>query len=124
MSISIQVGVSKIYSSWRRLHRGGGADNNDFLAEWTDAENCSELCFYGMRFDGLTDFWYDTPPYNGDTDPYYLKCTQGTAATPANGLRIQTASQLNTWDIDPLVPQMNVTDWLACMRMVFSLVSN
>ncbi len=105
------------------LRRGGGADGNDPLRFFTAAVNCTQLCYYGMRFDGMDDYWYEVPPYDGLRDPYYLKCLVGASATPNNGLRMQTPSQTDTNQLDPLVPQMNITDWLACMRIhLFTLL--
>ncbi len=111
-----QVGVTLLYAGVNRiLNRGGGPDNNDQLRYWTVAENCTELCYWGMMFGGEGNEWYQLPR-PGVHDPHYLKCFLGPLAAPPNGLRIQTASQLNTFNIDPLVPQMNITDIAACLR--------
>ncbi len=98
------------------LHRGGGADVRDFLSYLLAAENCSELCYYGMMFGGLGNYWYNLPDYSG-YNPHYLKCIEASAAAPLNGLRLQLASQFNTLDLDPTITQMNVTDWRACLRV-------
>ncbi len=117
-----KVGVSKITPGvYRRLHRAGGADDADLLRFWTGAENCSELCFYGMRYEGLDNYWWQNPAFDGYGDPHYLKCFDAATSTPLNGLRIQHASQLDTYEIDPLVPKMNITDWQSCMRMSISI---
>ena len=105
-------------NTWRRVQRGGGADVRDDLAKIQEAENCSELCNFGMMWGGLGYSWYQVPVPNGNYDPYYLKCMEGSAAGPLNGLRLQHASQFNTFDLDPAVPQMNVTDTKACLGML------
>lgn len=71
-----------------------------------------------MNYGGLGYEWYSLPIYSG-WDPHYLKCIEGTTSscTPLNGLRIQHVSQMGTVNIDPLLPQMNITDWRSCMRM-------
>ena len=113
----MQVGVALVDSQNRRLvQRGGGADIRDSMASWIGAENCSELCYYGMMFGGLGDYWFSLPMYTG-ADPYYLKCIEASAGAPLNGLRLQHASQVNTVNLDPEVPMMNITDWKACLRM-------
>ncbi len=83
------------------------------------AENCSELCYFGMMWGGLGNYWYDLPDYTGLYTPYYMKCIEASAAAPLNGLRLQHASQFNTLNLDPAVPQMNITDWKTCLRMLF-----
>ena len=70
-----------------------------------------------MMFGGLGNNWYDLPVYNGYNTAHYLKCFDASTAAPLNGLRLQHASQFNTNNLDPAVPQMNVTDWRACLRM-------
>ena len=110
------MGVSNIYSSSRTLVRGGGADNIEGHKVWSAADNCTEMCFYLMRFGGFALWWYEAPN-PGVRDPHYAKCFDASSSAPLNGLRIQTASQLNTMDLDPLLPQMNVTDWLSCLCM-------
>ena len=118
----MQVGVSLVRpDSTRTLDRGGGADIRDSLSYWLAAENCTELCSYGMMFGGLYYSWYQLPIYNGYGIPQYLKCTAASAAAPLNGLRLQHASQFNTMNLDPTVPQMNVTDWSACLCMSFEV---
>ena len=104
-------------SNERYDHRGGGADIRDSISEWLAAENCSELCYLGMMFGGLGHFWYDLPNNDSIYDAHYLKCIEASAAVPLNGLRLQLASQFSTLSIDPTIPQMNVTDWRACLRM-------
>ena len=99
-------------------HRGGGADVRDHLANLLAAENCTELCYMGMMFGGFNYWWYSLPQYTG-YNPKYLKCIEASAAAPLNGLRLQHASQFNTLNLDPAVPKMNVTDWKACMRILF-----
>ncbi len=118
----MQLGVALVSpSSYRRVQRGGGADIRDDLSVLHAAENCSEICYYGMMFGGLGGtWWYDLPNYNGYQNPHYLKCTEASAAAPLNGLRLQHASQFNTISLDPTVPKMNVTDWKACLRMKFN----
>ena len=115
----MQVGVSLVTPSNKRLAaRGGGADISDALSEWLAAENCTELCELGMMTGGLGSWWYSLPYFSG-YDSHYLKCIEESAAAPLNGLRLQHASQFNTVNLDPTVPQMNVTDWKACLRMGF-----
>ena len=116
----MQVGVSIVQpDNTRLLPRGGGADIRDSISIWLAAENCTELCYFGMMFGGVGRFWYELPVYTGYYTPYYLKCIEASGAAPLNGLRIQRASQFNTLDIVPTIPQMNVTDWKACLRMLF-----
>ena len=118
----MQVGVSLVRPDTTRvIDRGGGADIRDSLSYLLAAENCSQLCYFGMMFGGLWHRWYQLPLYDGYGIPQYLKCTETSAAEPLNGLRLQLASQFNTLDLDPTVPQMNVTDWRACLRMSFEL---
>ncbi len=94
--IVMQVGVSIVRADClcRRLHRGGGGNSNDWLRLITAAENCTELCFYGMKFDGFEINWYDGQ-YTG-YDPFYLKCFEASSVIPLNGLRLQSASQVGT----------------------------
>ena len=114
----MQVGVGLIDPVPRRLlDRGGGADIPDLPANYLAADNCSELCTMGMMFGGIGNYWYLLPVYDGYYTPHYLKCIEASASAPLNGLRIQHASQFNTLNLDPAVPQMNVTDWRACMRI-------
>ncbi len=114
----MQVGVSTLAGGSHRLvHRGGGADVRDHLAEVHANENCSELCYMGTMFGGMGQNWYDLPVYSGYYDVHYLKCMEAAVAVPLNGLRIQHASQIYTLNIDPTVPQMNLTDMKACLRM-------
>ena len=118
----MQVGVSLVDpGNTRSIVRGGGADTRDSIADWHANENCSEVCYYGMMFGGLGDNWYNLPLYGGYNNPHYLKCTEAAAAAPLNGLRLQLASQFSTLSLDPTVPQMNVTDSNACLRMSFEL---
>ena len=113
----MQVGVGLVDPINRRMvDRGGGADILDYLVSILAAENCSELCYFGMMFGAFGNYWYNLPNYNGYHIPHYLKCF---GASALNGLRLQLASQFNTLDLDQTVPQMNVTDWKACMRMCF-----
>ncbi len=108
--------MSTINPDNTRLFRcGGGADVRDSIANLYGAENCSELCSIGMTYGGLGDWWYNLPSYSGYHDPHYLKCKDEPRSFPLNGLRIQHASQMNTMNIDPLIPQMNITDSVACM---------
>ena len=114
----MQVGVGRVDPSNRRIvHRGGGDDIRDYLESTLAAENCSELCYLGLMFGGVDYSWYNLPLYTGYGIPHYLKCSEASAAAPLNGLRLQLASQFNTLSIDPTVPQMNVTDSKACLRM-------
>ncbi len=114
----MQVGVSLIDTQNKRvLLRGGGADIADHLTMRQAAENCSEICYYGMMFGGLWNPWYTLPNYIGNDIAHYLKCTEPSTAGPLNGMRLQHASQFNTLNLDPTVPKMNVTDSKACMRM-------
>ena len=114
----MQVGVSTVAPiNYRIVVRGGGADIRDHLEDLLAAENCSELCYYGMMWGGLSYSWWQLPVANGYWVPHYLKCIEASAAAPLNGLRLQHASQFNTLNIDPAVPQMNVSDWRACMRI-------
>ena len=98
------------------MNRGGGANSADQMTEFLAAENCTEICYWGMQFGGQGQRWYNLPSYGG-YHPYYLKCFDAVAATPSNGKRIQTASQFDTLGIDPLLPQMNITDVAACLRI-------
>ncbi len=107
---------------WRRVHRGGGPAAPDLLNSWLASENCSEVCYLGMRFGGLDSEWWVSPNTVGAGDPHYLKCLCGTSATPPNGVRLQTPSQLGTADLDPLLPQMNITDWRACLGICFDFL--
>ncbi len=112
------MGVSTPTPPYRRiLHRSGGPASPDALPLWTASENCSELCYYGMRFIGLNIWWYEWYNISGN-DPYYLKCFDAPTASPPNSIRIQTASQLGTNEVDPLLPRMNVTDVFACFGML------
>ena len=118
----MQVGVGLVDPLNRRIaERGGGADISDSIAQWLAAENCTELCYWGMMFGGLDSVWYYLPMYDGYSDPHYLKCIEASTAAPLNGLRLQHVSQFNTPNIDPTIPKMNVTDWSACLRMSFKL---
>ncbi len=115
----MQVGVALVgLDNMRRVQRGGGADIRDYLAGRLAADNCTELCYFGMMFGGLGYQWFQLPDYFGYGNPQYLKCRQASAAAPLNGLRLQHASQFSTLNLDPAVPQMNVTDWKACLRMI------
>ena len=120
----MQEGVSTIYtvSNVRILHRGGGPDYSDLLKNSLAADNGSEICYWGMQFGSLYNGWWSIPD-PGYLDPYYLKCFHSPTATPSNSRRIQHASQLNTIDIDPLVPQMNITDWTKCLS-IFTFLLN
>ncbi len=108
------------------MHRGGGADVPDDLSEAHEAKNCSILCYYAMTWGGL--FWNAIflPQYDGYFDAQYFKCFETSSAAPRNGLRIQYPSQYNTFNIDPAVPEMNVTDWNACLCMlgIYSFMTN
>ncbi len=79
--------------------------------------NCTRLCWYGMMFGG-TDYsneWFILPN-NGDAGhPHYLRCYDAVSATPLNGRRFQTTSQFATYALDPDLPQMNITDYKACI---------
>ncbi len=111
----MQIGVVQYVSNWRGINRGGGADLRDLLSNRHVAENCSELCFYGMMWGGLWYAWYSLPVINNPTSVYYFQCMAASSTAPLNGLRVQLASQFNTVDIDPTIPKMNVTDWKACL---------
>ena len=114
----MKVGVAVVSpGNYRMVSRGGGGDVRDYLADVHANENCSELCYYGMMFGGLNNWWYNLPNYDGYGTPHYLKCIEASAAAPLNGLRLQLASQYSTMGLDPAVPQMNVTDVKACMRI-------
>ena len=115
----MQEGVSIIKPSWcgssyncRLMHRGGGSEAGDTMQNSAGASTCTQLCTYGMGFGA---HWAGAP--TAGWDPYYLKCylaSQG--AQPPNGRRLQFPSQFNTVNLDPSLPQMNVTDWRSCMR--------
>ncbi len=115
----MQVGVGTVAFYNASIVNRGGANIRNSLPYWLGAENCSELCYYGMLWSGLGNYWYQLPLYDGGYDPRYLKCIEASGAAPLNGLRLQHASQFNTLEVDPLVPQMNITDWKACMRIHF-----
>ncbi len=116
----MQLGLGLVDPGIRRhVDRGGGADIRDYIPSLLAVENCSELCYFGMMFEGLGNYWYSLPVYSGYAIPHYVKCIEASAAAPLNGLRFQLASQFNTINIDTVVPQMNVTDWRACLRMLF-----
>ncbi len=114
-----QVGVGTIDPGNKRmLERGGGADiKEEYPARGHASENCSQLCKDGMTWGGLCNWWWSLPDYSGYCLPHYFKCIEASAANPLNGLRIQFASQVSTLNIDPLIPQMNITDSFACLRM-------
>ena len=117
------MGVGLVDSSNRRVvETGGGADVRDYLSDKLSAENCTELCYYGMMFGGLFYNWYNLPDYTGNNVPHYLKCIEASAAAPLNGLRLQHASQFSTLNLDPAVPMMNITDWKACLRMLLEFL--
>ena len=117
-----QIGVSQIRlgDNLRFLQRGGGAENFEYLRTALAAENCTEICYLGMQFGGLGNSWSSLPS-PGQFDPHYLKCMEGPAVTPPNGKRIQLASQQDTNDIAPLLPQMNISDWFACLGIFIRL---
>ena len=118
----MQVGVGRLrVDNLRIFERGGGADISDYPTNLLGAENCSELCYFGMMFGGLEHEWYSLPVYGNDNDPYYLKCFEASAAAPLNGLRLQLPSQFSTLEVDPAVPEMNVSDTEACLRMFSTL---
>ncbi len=43
-----------------------------------------------------------------------MKCFASQSSTPLNGIRLGFASQVATTDIDPNLPQMNVSDYEGC----------
>lgn len=115
----MQVGVTTISASnGRFLVRGGGADVRDlYIAGLLVAENCSEICYYGMMRDGLGYWWYQLPYTDDRANPYHLRCFRGSGPLPRNSLRLQFPSQFNTDTIDPAIPQMNQTDTKLCLCM-------
>ena len=54
--------------------------------------------------------------HTGDS-PHYIKCYDAITETPLNHRRVQYPSQESTTGIDPTIPQMNITDTAACLRM-------
>ena len=78
------------------------------------------MCYYAMQWGPHACWvsWYELPQVgDGYGHPHYFKCYDAVSPTPLNNRRIQMASQLNTNQVDPTLPQMNVTDWKACMSM-------
>ncbi len=117
----MQVGVGSFGpGTQRRVVRGGGADISDYPANIHGAENCTQVCYMGMMWGGLANWWYELPRY-GTFDPQYHKCIESSAAAPVNGLRLQHASQFTTFDLDPAVQKMNITDWRACLCKSFNV---
>ena len=92
-------------------HRGG-ANPKDYMANYANADTCSRLCERAMNGSGA----HVCPPYCG-YDSYYAKCFDGLAPTPLNNIRLAFASQFGTNEIDPDLPQMQVGNVTACMRM-------
>ena len=115
----MQVGVSTPdFTNIRRyLHRAGGANGIDWLQWYRDATNCSALCRNSMLSGGLQ---YNPYPNTFAADPFYLKCLNGFNFSPLNGKRIQYVSQSGTMELDPELPEMNITDVKSCMRMIMS----
>ncbi len=93
------------------MPRGGGKNGGDFQISQKGGGNCSSLCENAMRLMGLS-IW-------PGSDPFYFKCFDGISNSPLNGRRIQYASQVGTLLIDPIIPQMNITDVKACHRMIY-----
>ena len=98
------------------LVRGGGPERWTHLRDLWNALNCSQICVgptSGAGFFQTSDNRWLV---------YYLKCYEGVSPTPMNDKRIQFVSQIATMDLDPALPQMNVTHWQACMRVSPSLL--
>ena len=99
-----------MYTAYRIHHRGGSAPGDDLMGFIT-ATNCLQLCTSGMN-------WNSLGPVVDGRHPVYFKCFDAISPVPLNHRRVQHLSQLNTVNLDPTLPQMNVTDWRACMRIL------
>ncbi len=119
----MQVGVSTPdFSDIRRyLYLAGGANEKDWLRFYRAATNCTTLCTKSMLPGGLG---YGSAPNTFEADPFYLKCYDGFNFMPLNGKRIQYVSQIGTVDLDPELPQMNITDVKSCLRMLIPIMPN
>ena len=101
------------------LHRGGaGIEGYEYIFGWQGLrENCSSFCSTEMLAGGLNNCGVGFPHTCG-FDPYYLRCFEVPIEVLPNSRRLQYISQLDTIDLDPTLPIMNITDKAACMGII------
>ena len=100
----------------RRMHRGGGGGNSDFLDIIRTATSCVTLCTNAMNLGGICGS--GSVPNTYGCDPYFLKCLNASSPTPLNYIRMQFASQESTEALDPALPQIvPFTNVSACLRI-------
>ena len=117
--MQVRVSTPDFSDIRRYLNRAGGSNEKDWLRFYRDATNCTTLCTKSMLPGGLG---YGPAPYTYGADPFYLKYFDGFNFIPLNGKRIQHVSQIGTVDLDPELPQMNITDVKSCLRMLIPIM--
>ncbi len=97
----------------RIQHKGGSSGPTWFGGNI--GVDCSDFCNRRMQADSL-----EQPGWGGH--PYYVRCYDNSYNnTPVNGRTVQVVSQIGTIDLDPsLLPITPITNYTACMRMLFS----
>ncbi len=66
---------------------------------------------------------YANVPNTYGGNPYYVRCFDANSTTPLNGKRVQFPSQEGTGDIDPQLPQLNITDAYRCEGMHYKEIN-
>ncbi len=118
----IEIVVSLIYGSNRRIVQRAGDASTDWMTIYRSTTNCESFCASVMQFGGATEAGAPNT-YGGH--PYYAKCFNWSSATPSNGVRVAFTSQIGTTDIDPSIPQMfPVTNVSACLSILILLFLN
>ena len=123
----IQVLISVIYTqpSWgpsRGVAVGGGSEVGHVILIWfPGAYNCSLICKHFIIDQGYMDSCC-----TATSKSYCAKCFDAVSATPLNGMRVAFTSQVQTNQIDPLIPSTNnatqcsrIDSWISYLSIVF-----
>ena len=92
-----------------RLVRRGGGFQTYYYSSFS---NCSSFCGIRMQPQSV---WTPNPPSGVGDDLYYMKCFEALSSIPLNEIRLGFTSQVGTSGIDPALPQMNISDFDACV---------
>ena len=114
----VSISTAGVYSgSPARIFHRAGDGSTDYHTMYRTTFNCTAHCQSVMTAGGLGGL-------HSGGDPHYAKCYDSVTPAPLNGIRVAFPSQLNTWGIDPALPQITpITNVSACLRMISLWIS-
>ncbi len=100
----------------RAIHRGGGADQNDWIKAVGGPSGCSGVCPALLK----PGVFCVAAPNTVGCDTEYAACYE-TSINVSNGIRVAMASQVGTTDLDPVFLDIlqNLISAFECLCTIF-----